>query len=147
MPVTLLLVHAASTCFLAGVTWVIQVLVYPGFRIVGPTEQWSSFHAAHTRRISLIVGPPWALQGLSLAGLLLTGTGSLPLLAVASVCALATVVLTVRGAVPLHERLANYDPATASALIRVSAWRTAAWTIGAVASVALLAGSGGLSAG
>ena len=67
----LLLAHAASTCALAGLVWVVQLVVYPGFREVGPTHAWPAAHAAHSRRISLTVGPPWMVQAVTLALLLL----------------------------------------------------------------------------
>ncbi len=135
----LLLLHAATTCFLAGLSWVVQLVVYPSFGIVGPSEQWPSFHAAHSRRITYAVGLPWLVQGVTLAALLVTDTGPRWLLALATACALATVALTVWGAVPTHERLSSFDNGLLHRLLRISAWRTAAWTIGAVASVALVA--------
>ncbi len=136
--VTLLLLHAASTCFLAGLSWVVQLVVYPSFRIVGPTERWLLFHAAHSRRITYAVGLPWLIQGGTLAALLVTDAGPRWLLALAAACALATVALTVWGAVPAHERLSSFDEGLLNRLLRISAWRTAAWTIGAAAGVALV---------
>ncbi len=134
----LLLLHAAATCFLAGLSWVVQLVVYPSFRIVGQTEQWPSFHAAHSQRITYAVGLPWLVQGGTLAALIVTDTGPRWLLSLAAACALATVALTLWGAVPAHERLSAFDDGLVQRLLRISAWRTAAWTIGAAASVALV---------
>jgi hypothetical protein len=137
--VTLLLIHAGATCFLAGLAWVIQVVVYPAFLEVGETPSWSAFHAAHSRRMVRVVTLPWAVQGGTLAALLLTHDGDRLLLVALSVCALSTVALTVAGAVPLHQALEVYDRRRVQRLLQVNAVRTAAWTIGAVLSLLLVA--------
>jgi hypothetical protein len=136
--VILLLVHAGSTCFLAGLAWVVQVVVYPAFLEVGATAVWAGYHAAHSRRMVRVVTGPWAVQGGSLAALLILQDDPSWLLAALSVCALATVLLTVAGAVPVHQQLAVFDEAKVRRLLRVNAVRTAAWTIGAVLSLVLV---------
>lgn len=133
----LALLNAAATCYLAGLSWVVLLVVYPSFALVGPTAQWSAFHAAHSRRIALAVGPAWAVQGASLAGLLLRDD-HLELVVPAALLAAATVLLTVARAVPAHQRLATYDVEILRALRRSHAWRTAAWSFGAVLSLALV---------
>jgi hypothetical protein len=136
---TLLLVHAAATCALAGVVWLVQLVVYPSFRLVGPSSTWSAVHAAHTRAITVVVAVPWAVQGISL-GLLLLRDGLGPLLLLTSALALTTVAVTVLVSVPLHERLGGaYDEAVARRLVRTNWLRTIAWTAGAVCAVALVA--------
>jgi hypothetical protein len=122
---------------LAGLSWVVQLVVYPSFRVVGRTSEWQRFHAQHSRRITWVVGPPWLLQAVTLSVLLLRFDHPV-LLAAASVLALATVALTVLGAVPLHQRLSDYDDDLVRRLLVVSAWRTAAWTGGAVVSLLLV---------
>jgi hypothetical protein len=136
---TLLLVHAAATCALAGLAWVVQIVIYPSFLVVGPTPVWSDFHAGHSRRIAMVIGLPWLVQGVSLAALLILRIGPWWLLAPASTCAVVTVVLTVGYAVPLHSRLQTYDVRSVRTLLRVNAWRTVAWSVGAVASLLLVA--------
>ena len=134
----LLLVHAGATCFLAGLIWVVQLVVYPGLRDASDGPTWPALHAAHCRRMAVAVSVPWAVQGLSLALLLLRHDAPPALLAFTSVLAVATVVLTVTVSVPLHERLPTYDDAVARRLIATNWWRTAAWTAGAVCSLALV---------
>ena len=136
--VILLLVHAGSTCFLAGLAWVVQLVVYPAFLEAGPTAGWGRYHAAHSRRMVQVVTLPWAVQGGSLAALLVTHDGDRVLLLALSFCALATVVLTVWGAVPLHQQLGTFDEQKVRLLLRVNGARTAAWTVGAVLSLALV---------
>lgn len=137
----LLLVHAGATCFLAGLVWVVQLVVYPGF-VEAASGDWAAVHAAHSRRMSVAVAPAWAVQGLSLAALLLRHDAPVPLLVLTSVLALATVLLTVTVSVPLHVRLASYDADVVRRLVLTNWLRTAAWTGGAVCSLVLVAVSG-----
>lgn len=132
-----MLVLAATTCFLAGLSWVVQLVVYPAFARVGMAE-WPAYHRAHSRAMALAVGPVWAVQGVAMAVVLLRDPGLTTLLL--GVLAAVPVALTVAGAVPVHERLETQDPALLQRLQRVHTWRTAAWTLGAVGSVLLLSG-------
>ena len=66
----LLLVHLVATAALAGLVWVVQLVVYPSFLLVGASPAWPAVHAAHTRAVVLAVGPPWAVQGVTVAALL-----------------------------------------------------------------------------
>jgi len=142
---TLLGVHAAAVWFCAGLVWVIQLLVYPGFAaMAGP--HWAAVHARHTRRMGQIVTGPWALQGLTCAVLLGWRPPGVPLVAplAAGICGAVTVAVTVAVSVPCHQRLARgWDPAVHARLVRTNWWRTAAWTLGGVVALAML----GLAAG
>jgi len=137
----LLWAHAAATTSLAGLVWVVQVVVYPSFRIVGPTAAWPQVHAHHTRSTAAVVMLPWAVQGLSLAALLLRRPDGVPvsLLLVAGALAATTVVVTAGSSVPLHGRLSQgYDDAVARRLVATNWLRTAAWTAGAACSLLLV---------
>ena len=135
----LLLVHLTATAALAGLVWVVQLVVYPGFRLVGPTAAWPAVHAAHGRAISVAVGVPWAVQGLSLAALLVRD-GPTPLLVLTGLLALTTVAVTVGVSVPLHTRLGQgYEESAARRLVRTNWLRTAAWTAGTACAAALVA--------
>jgi len=136
----LLQVHAAATAALAGLVWVVQLVVYPAFLIAGPTAAWPAYHRRHTTATALVVAVPWAVQGLAVAALLVRQPGPLVLLAAA--LAAVTVAVTVLVSVPLHTRLGTaYDDDAARRLIRTNWARTAAWTAGAVVA-ALLAARG-----
>jgi hypothetical protein len=131
--------QAVAAVFLAGLSWTVAVVVYPGFAEVG-SRSWTAFHAAHSRRIALLVGPPWAVQGLTVLGLLLDRPDGVPLWLVLLIGAAVatTVVTTIVGAVPIHERLGNgFDPALLRGLLRWHAFRTAAWTLAAGCGVAM----------
>jgi len=141
--VALLLLHLVATAALAGLVWVVQLVVYPSFRLVGPTPAWAAVHAAHGRAISPVVAVPWAVQGLTLAALLVR-EGPTPLLVLTGLLALSTVLVTVAVSVPLHTRLAQgYDDDLARRLTRTNWLRTAAWTAGTACAAALVAGAAG----
>jgi hypothetical protein len=141
--VLLLLVHLTATAALAGLVWVVQLVVYPSFRVVGPTPAWPAVHAAHGRAITPVVGVAWAVQGVTVAALLLRD-GPTPLLLLAGLLALMTVVVTVAVSVPLHARLAQgYDDDAVRRLVRTNWLRTAAWTAGTLCAAALAAGGAG----
>ncbi len=134
----LLLVHLTATAVLAGLVWVVQLVVYPSFLLVGASPAWPAVHAAHTRAVVLAVGPPWAVQGLTVAALLLRD-GPSPLRLLTGALALATVVVTVAVSVPLHTRLGEaYDETAARRLVSTNWLRTAAWTAGTVCAAALV---------
>ena len=129
------LLLAATTCYLAGLGWVVQLVVYPAFRLVGP-EQWPVFHAHHSRAITWAVGPVWAVQGVATAAVLLQRQDAAAL--ALGLLAAVPVGVTVASAVPAHERLGQQDPVALARLQRAHAVRTAAWTLGAVLAVLLV---------
>lgn len=136
----LLWAHAAATTGLAGLCWVVQVVVYPSFLSAGPTSAWPAVHAHHTRAMAAVVTLPWAVQGLTLAVLLLRRPAGAPLwlLLLAGVLAATTVAVTAVWSVPLHGRLAGgYDEPLARRLVATNWLRTAAWTAGAACALAL----------
>jgi hypothetical protein len=140
--VLVLLAHTASVWLMTGVVWLVQLSVYPGFRLVGRTDAWPEHLALHTKRISWLVPLPWAVQGATTLWLLLDRPDRVPLwlLLVAAALAAATVVTTVVLVLPPLARLAaDYDDASLSALLRGNAWRVVAWTGGAACAVAMTA--------
>jgi uncharacterized membrane protein len=139
--VLLSVVHAAVTAFLAGLIWVVQLVHYPLFDRV-EERAFPSFHAAHSRRISLIVVPAMALEALlALLLVLRPPPGVSPGLAVAGLLLVAVNALsTAFLQVPLHRRLATgFDPGAHRALVRTNVVRTIAWSARLVIAVAILA--------
>jgi hypothetical protein len=134
-----LVVHLVSVAVLTGVGWVVQVVVYPAFRLVG-TDGWARYHAAHTRTITRVVALPWLVQGISTAALLVVPPrGGLLVAGVLAALALTTVVMTVATAVPAHGRLAaGPEPADVMLLLRANLVRTLAWAGSTVLAAALL---------
>lgn len=132
--------HAVAVFGLAGVAWVVQLVVYPAFLTVGPTPVWPAFHDAHARAMTVVVVLPWAVQGGTLALLLLDRPAEVPLRLVLLAAALGLVTVAVTGleSVPLHRRLQPFDEKLARRLIRTNWLRTGAWTGGAACALAML---------
>jgi hypothetical protein len=126
---SLLLANAACCLVLVGLIWTIQVVHYPLFARVG-AQEWSQYHAEHSARITLLVGPLMLAEvGLSLA-LVAAAPEERRWLAVVS-GALVGVVwgATALLSVPLHGRLAGApDLGLVAALVQTNWVRTVAWT-------------------
>jgi hypothetical protein len=135
-----LVVHLVSVAVLTGVGWVVQLVVYPAFRLVG-ADAWVRYHAAHTRAITCVVALPWLAQGVSTVALLLVpARGGLLAAGVLGALAVVTVAATLVAAVPAHGRLAAArEPADVTLLLRANLVRTLAWTAAAVFAGVLVA--------
>jgi hypothetical protein len=136
-----LVIHLVAVAVLTGVGWVVQLVVYPAFALVGRGE-WAAYHARHTRDITRVVAVPWVAQGISTVALLLAppAGATVPVVALAAL-ALATVVATVAGAVPVHRRIAvaaGGGGASLATLLRVNGARSLAWTASVVVAAAML---------
>ncbi len=126
----LLLLNAALALMLTGLIWVIQVVHYPLFALVG-REARSAYHAAHVRRISWLVAP---LMGAELlCALALWWAAPPPLLWAARAGAGLVGVIWVSTAlaqVPAHDALSrSWDEGAHARLVRSNWVRTAAWTL------------------
>lgn len=139
MPV--LLAHVASTLFMVGMIWTIQVVHYPLFGLVG-TEHFTAYEAAHSTRITTLIALPWAVQGVTTLALLLAPPDGLPraLIWSAAVLAAVPVIVTVLASVPAHTTLGSgFDAAAHARLVGTNWLRTAAWTAHGGVAVAMLA--------
>jgi hypothetical protein len=136
-----LVVGAAATWAMVGLIWMVQVVHYP---MLAEFSALSPVTAAvdHQRRISWVVGPLMAAEGVTALVLLVdrpatmgpaSAWGSASLLGVA----LASTVLV---QVPLHGRLARaHDANVARRLISTNWVRTIAWTARGAVMAAVLA--------
>jgi len=57
----LFIINSAASLFLLGVIWQVQILQYPGFRLLKDSD-FAKHHAFHTRRISYVVILPMLLE-------------------------------------------------------------------------------------
>lgn len=125
-----------------GVIWIVQVVHYPLMRFAAGPE-FSSFETAHRLRISWVVGPLMAVEGLCVLAFLIAPPAGLSWWlpwagAAAEAVAIGTTVLV---SAPLHVRLnARFDPATLDRLIATNWIRTLAWSCRAGLAVAILVG-------
>lgn len=124
----------AATALHAGFQLVVTVLVYPALAEV-PSASWTRAHAAHSRRITPVVGVVYA--GLIAAGTVavLDDPSPAQLLAVAaSVVALA---VTAAVAAPAHGRLGEpRNPDVLRRLVRADRFRCVAALAAAAAAMA-----------
>ena len=125
-----LLACLASTLFMTGVIWFVQVVHYPLFSRVGLAE-FAAYHAAHTSRTSYVVFVPMVVELTSSAALVAwrpPGVGAMLAwagLAAAGLTWLSTALVQV----PLHGRLsAGFDRSDHGRLVRSNAARSLVWT-------------------
>lgn len=141
------LAHAASTWFLAGLIWMVQVVHSPLFARVG-ADGFAAYESAHSARITAVLAIPWAVQGLTTAALLLAPPDGVPrgLVWLLAILAAIPVVVTVTLSVPAHTTLgAGFDEVAHQRLTATNWLRTGAWTLHALATLPLLAVSLGRS--
>ena len=129
-PALLLVANAAATWFLTGLIWVIQVVHYPLFSYADRAT-YPAFAEAHSRLITIIVGPAMLVELATAAWLVVDRPEALPLrwawmgLVLVGVIWASTALLQV----PMHGQLAQGYEAGAHAWLVRSNWiRTLAWT-------------------
>jgi len=135
-----LLVHALATFAMVGIIWMVQVVHYPLFALVGGPG-FAAYEAAHSARMGALLLVPWGVEGFSgLALLALVPPGVPRWLVLADLALLGvTVLVTVVVSVPQHQVLgAGFDPGAHGVLVATNWLRTAAWTGCGAISAALL---------
>ena len=139
---TLLAVHLALTAAYAGFQWTVRALVYPQFALVPPAA-FPAYERRHQQRVTRVVGPLFAGQGVTTAWLLAArpvGTSLVPVL-LGAACLAVVLGATALGAVPLHRQLgAAWEPTAYRRLLRVDTVRAVAATAGSAAALAALLG-------
>jgi len=129
--VTLLVVHAAATWFMAGLIWVIQVVHYPLFRAVGE-DAFLEYEREHTRRMGAVLAVPAISEIVTAAALVFFRPDDVPLWLVVAAGAVLAGIWIMTGLVqaPLHGRLsARYDMELVDRLVSSNWWRTIAWSV------------------
>jgi hypothetical protein len=123
-----LTLHVATTLGLTGLIWVVQLIIYPQFSLIGRAE-FRPYHADYTRRMTWCVGP--LLVGELGSAAMLGWEGESGVWFWASLGLLGVNwASTAMIQVPLHRRLANgFAPGAHRALVRSNWVRTAAWTL------------------
>ncbi len=122
-----------------GVIWTIQVVHYPLMKQV-PESAFKAYEAEHTARITFIVGPLMAVEGLCVLSLLAWPPDGiawwLPWVgAIAEAVAIGTTAFV---SAPLHGRLSErHDTELLDRLVSTNWIRTAAWTARAIVAVTI----------
>jgi hypothetical protein len=123
----MLCVHFASTWALAGLIWVIQVVVYPQFLRIGERE-FVRFHFGHCVRIGLLIAPLLVVEFITAVGLLYQGHREPAFIASVSLIPVNWLSTAIFQA-PAHVRLmGGFDAAVIRRLIRSNWLRTLTWT-------------------
>jgi hypothetical protein len=137
----LVLCSLVAAAFMAGVGWLVSVVQYPLFALVGD-DAWTAYHDAHRRRITYVVLPAMVAELASAAWVALDPPAFVDVRAAWAGLLLAagSWVLTFLAAVPDHDRLAGgYDPVVGARLTRLHHLRTACWTLHALLACTLVA--------
>lgn len=130
----LVLLSCGSTCCMAGVIWMVQLVHYP---LLGRCNggNWSEIHRFHTSAMTPLVLPLMGVELITVHALLLeyglSGPGRMAL----GLTALTWLNWGITGlvAVPLHRSLATgFDARILDRLVRWNWARTAAWSLKAV---------------
>jgi hypothetical protein len=135
--VGLAVANLALAAYMTGVIWVVQVVLYPSFALVGDSE-WLAYHAAHSRRITPVVAPAMLAHAIVATVLLVDRPDALAAVNLALAAGLLLVTATVFAR--LHGRL---TPAAVGRLVRLNALRAVAWTASAGVALALVLSSRG----
>lgn len=125
-----LLIHAASTWFMLGLIWTIQLVHYPLFARVGAAG-FVSYEAEHTRRMGWVLTIPATLEVVTGGLLVWTRPDSVPLwLVIAGGFLLFLIwLVTISVQVPLHTRLSEgHDEFQIQRLVASNRWRTLLWS-------------------
>lgn len=125
------LIHLASTFFLCGLIWTVQIVNYPLFADVG-VETFGGYHQAHLWRMTTVVAIPMILE--LVTGCLLFLFQPFPIaiffLVVGVLLIFIVWLSTIFLQVPRHESLSQGYTDVAQRLLTVSNWiRTVAWSL------------------
>lgn len=135
-----LIAQTVASLGMFGVIWVIQLVHYPLMRHI-PGESFRSFEAEHQRRITWVVGPLMAVEGISVLLVFFWRPASIPFaLALGGGIAEAIAIgVTVMISAPTHGRMATTgDMDLLDRLITTNWIRTAAWTARGAIAIAML---------
>lgn len=127
----IVLAHAASTLFLVGLIWFVQVVHYPLFAEVGKRE-FNRYEKKHSYRTSFVVGPPMLVEAGSALSLVFLRPDGLPSAVAWMGLALVIVIWLSTAAVqvPCHRLLeGGFDSAVHRRLVRSNWIRTVAWSL------------------
>ena len=130
----LLILQIASTFFMTGVIWVIQIVQYPFFSKVG-AENFVKYHDDYRFWITPIVLPPMTIELLSSVFLLVYLPANIDskLIWLGLILTLIVWASTFFLQVPLHEKLASgFDADVHLALVKTNWIRTVGWSLRSV---------------
>jgi peroxiredoxin Q/BCP len=125
------LAHFASSLYMVGLIWFVQVVHYPLFASVG-RQEFPRYEQGHTALTTWVVAPPMLIEGATAVLLLWFRPPGVPKWSVWSGFALlgATWLSTALIQVPCHNLLSEaFDPEVHQRLVSTNWLRTAAWSL------------------
>lgn len=126
-----LLLQLATTLPLVGLIWLVQMVSYPLFARVGVTA-FASYHTAHARRITFVVGPLMVgeLTGAVAGAVVVSSALPREVAWLGAGLAVAAWLLTLFVSVPNHQILAGgFDIRAHRRLVATNWLRTGVWTL------------------
>ncbi|QOV90468.1 hypothetical protein [Humisphaera borealis] len=130
IPSLLLVLNLASTWYMVGLIWFVQVVHYAQFPQVG-ADRFCDYHRRHTRFTTLAVGPAMLVEMSTAVLLLVRPHAALPTWAAWTGVGLAALLWlsTAFLQVPKHDILSRgFDASACQTLVRTNWLRTAMWT-------------------
>jgi hypothetical protein len=130
MLTAILTIHAASTLFMVGLIWFVQVVHYPLMQSVGAAN-YSSYQEGHMMRTGYVVGPVMVTEAVSAAALVALPSALPTTLTALGLVALGVIWLsTASQQVPRHRALlAAFDEGLHRTLVQSNWIRTFFWTL------------------
>ncbi|MBA4030991.1 MAG: hypothetical protein C0478_08875 [Planctomyces sp.] len=134
--------HLATTIYMTGVIWFVQIVHYPLMALVG-ADNFSVYEESHRRRTFWVVGPAMLVEAISGAWLVRlygidTSIGAV-LVWLGMLLIFVNLLVTACVSVPAHGRLAQgYHPDVLRWLVLTNWIRTTAWTLRSLLVLALL---------
>ena len=136
-----LLANTASTFFMVGLAWFVDVVHYPLFDAVG-NDRFPGYHEQHSRRTTWVVLPVMSIELITSIALAIEPPGDVSrmLALVGAALAIATWALTLGAAVPAHRALGlGFTGARLDRLRRADLIRALTWTAHGAVVIAMLA--------
>lgn len=126
-----LLACTVLCAYCTGASWLLQVVAYPGYRLVGEAE-FVPYHIDFGKRLIPVTVAPMVLTNLLLIGLVFYHPATIPAWAtyVAAACSLVILGTTFALEIPKHARLDREGKSLAviDGLVRDNLPRSLAWT-------------------
>lgn len=132
--------HFSLTLYMTGVIWIIQIIHYPLFKLVGE-HSFASYHKTHIQKTSLVIAAPMVLELLTGLYLLIDDQAWRNNLVFVASCTLLIFIWisTFLISVPKHDILSKkFNDLEVNALIKTNWIRTIAWSIRAICLFYLL---------
>jgi hypothetical protein len=136
----LFILQIASTLFMTGVIWIIQIVQYPFFSYVS-TENFIKYHDDYRFWITPIVAPAMIVELLTSVFILFYPPANIDskLLWLGLILTIIVWASTFFLQVPLHEKLAaGFDANAHSALVNTNWIRTIAWSLRSILMICFI---------